>query len=131
MADPISPAHYQRGTIQTIELIELLRADFCLGNAIKYLTRAGRKTADPVEDLLKCRWYLTRAINYPSESPPPPPPPPTETLLDIARGCVDYADLYPVLTAIAHACACPLTERRVHLEVARIALNFALNARSA
>ena len=38
---------------------------FCLGNAIKYISRAGKK--DPsaeIEDLSKARWYLDRYIQY-------------------------------------------------------------------
>ena len=35
--------------------------DFMLGNAIKYIWRAGNKN-DTVEDLEKARWYLGRKI---------------------------------------------------------------------
>jgi hypothetical protein len=35
---------------------------FCLGNAIKYIWRAGLKSADPIEDLKKARWYIEREI---------------------------------------------------------------------
>jgi hypothetical protein len=35
--------------------------NFCLGNAIKYLWRAGEK-GDVIEDLKKARWYVDREI---------------------------------------------------------------------
>lgn len=37
--------------------------NFCIGNAIKYLWRAGLKDgADEVEDLQKAVWYIQREI---------------------------------------------------------------------
>jgi hypothetical protein len=58
------PAHYGGDT--TYEVIKVLEAwkvlDFCLGNAIKYIARAGVKHPDPLEDLKKARWYLDRRI---------------------------------------------------------------------
>jgi len=35
--------------------------NFCLGNAIKYIWRAGKK-GQPIEDLKKAKWYLDREI---------------------------------------------------------------------
>ena len=60
--DPVTnPAHYtSRGGIECIQAAELF--DFCLGNVIKYCWRAGLKSPDPLEDLLKARWYLDREI---------------------------------------------------------------------
>ncbi len=61
--DAINPAHYRMGAIEVIDAIESWQLGFHLGNAIKYIARAGRK--DPtktVEDLKKSRWYLDRAI---------------------------------------------------------------------
>ena len=58
--DPInSPAHYTDGKIEVIEYIEDKKLGFCLGNAIKYISRAGKK--DPtkeIEDLKKAKWYI-------------------------------------------------------------------------
>ena len=34
---------------------------FCKGNAIKYLSRAGKK-GDELEDLQKARWYCDKLI---------------------------------------------------------------------
>lgn len=55
------PPHYKQGGIETIDVIEAWQLDFCLGNAVKYISRAGKK-GDMVEDLEKAQWYLTRAI---------------------------------------------------------------------
>ena len=40
---------------------------FCKGNAIKYLSRAGKKTLDPREDYKKARWYLDKLIEVTDE----------------------------------------------------------------
>ena len=62
--DPVnSPAHYNDGKIEVIDYIEDKKLGFCLGNAIKYISRAGKK--DPtkeVEDLKKAIWYVERRI---------------------------------------------------------------------
>jgi hypothetical protein len=57
------PAHYNRGRFEVIEIIEDQNLNFQLGNAVKYICRAGKK--DPtkiVEDLRKAVWYLEREI---------------------------------------------------------------------
>lgn len=47
----------------TIECIEVVRhMNFNLGNAVKYVWRAGWKDGDPIEDLRKARWYLDDEI---------------------------------------------------------------------
>lgn len=56
------PAHYQSGGIEAIDVIEAFGLGFCLGNAIKYILRAGRKSDDVVTDIEKARWYLDREI---------------------------------------------------------------------
>lgn len=61
MSDQINPAHYQRFPVEVIEVTENL--DFCRGNAVKYLCRAGAKEgADELVDLQKALWYVQRAI---------------------------------------------------------------------
>ncbi len=56
------PAHYAEGRrFEPIDVIEDWRLGFCLGNAVKYISRAGRK-GDALEDLRKARWSLERAI---------------------------------------------------------------------
>lgn len=57
------PSHYTFGKIETIDVIEDWELPYHLGNAVKYISRAGRK--DPskkLEDLEKARWYLNRYI---------------------------------------------------------------------
>jgi len=55
------PPHYKNhpSGIECITITE--HFNFCLGNAIKYIWRAGLKNA-PLEDLKKARWYLDREI---------------------------------------------------------------------
>lgn len=61
MTDAIDPPHYQAhpSGIQCIEITEHM--NFCLGNAIKYIWRAGLKN-NAIEDLEKARWYIDREI---------------------------------------------------------------------
>ena len=62
--DPVyRPSHYTDGKIEVIDYIEDKNLGFCLGNAIKYISRAGKK--DPskeIEDLKKAKWYIERRI---------------------------------------------------------------------
>ena len=62
--DPVNhPSHYTTGKIECIDFIEDKQLGFHLGNAVKYIVRAGKK--DPgktIEDLEKARWYLNRYI---------------------------------------------------------------------
>lgn len=54
-----------------IEVIDITRhMDFCSGNAVKYLLRAGHKSEDgysdkqkEIEDLQKAIWYINDKIN--------------------------------------------------------------------
>ena len=58
--DPVNhPSHYTWGPVEAIEITE--RFGFCLGNVIKYVLRADHK-GQPIEDLKKAAWYLTREI---------------------------------------------------------------------
>lgn len=48
---------------EAIKVIDAWRLGFCLGNAVKYIARAGKKSrATLVEDLKKARWYLDHEI---------------------------------------------------------------------
>lgn len=62
--DPVNhPSHYTDGKIEVIDYIEDKGLDFCLGNAVKYISRAGRKDqSKEVEDLQKAIWYINRKI---------------------------------------------------------------------
>ena len=55
------PAHYTDGGIETIDFIEAKGLGFNLGNAVKYISRAGKK-GSRLQDLQKAQWYLTREI---------------------------------------------------------------------
>lgn len=57
------PPHYTRGKYEPIEVIEDWGLGFCLGNAVKYIARAGHKDpAKEIEDLKKARWYIDREV---------------------------------------------------------------------
>lgn len=62
MSDNVnSPAHYTAYPVEVIELTEHM--NFCRGNAVKYISRAGLKDpAKEIEDLMKARWYIDREI---------------------------------------------------------------------
>lgn len=63
MADAINPPHYNDFKITPIEVIEDWQLGFCLGNTVKYISRAGRKPDNStLQDLKKAQWYLTREI---------------------------------------------------------------------
>jgi len=62
-ADPINPSHYKLGGVEVIDAIDAWGLNFCRGNAVKYLARAGKK--DPtkvIEDLRKAVWYIEHEI---------------------------------------------------------------------
>ena len=60
--DPINPNHYKShpSGVECIQITEHM--PFTLGNAMKYIWRAGLKHDTPIEDLKKARWYLDREI---------------------------------------------------------------------
>lgn len=62
--DPVNyPAHYTAhpSGIECIQITEHM--DFCLGNAMKYLWRAGQKDGHPTtQELRKAIWYVERKI---------------------------------------------------------------------
>lgn len=56
------PEHYNQhpSKVECIDIVESF--NFNIGNAIKYLWRAGLKTESPVEDLEKAKWYVAREL---------------------------------------------------------------------
>ena len=64
MDDPVNhPSHYTSGSIEVIDYIEDQKLPYHLGNAVKYISRAGKKDkAKTVEDLQKAVWYINRYI---------------------------------------------------------------------
>lgn len=62
MSDTVNhPPHYTShpSGVECIQVTEHM--NFCRGNALKYLWRAGSK-GDELEDLRKARWYIDREI---------------------------------------------------------------------
>ena len=63
------PSHYTDGKIEVIDYIEDKQLGFCLGNAIKYISRAGKKKSGnmsykekEIEDLKKAVFYINYRI---------------------------------------------------------------------
>ena len=56
------PPHYRNhpSGVECIEVTEHM--NFTLGNAVKYIWRAGLKSDNPIEDLKKAEWYVRREI---------------------------------------------------------------------
>lgn len=64
MKDPVNnPSHYTShpSGVECIEVTEHM--NFCLGNAIKYIWRAGLKSDNAIEDLRKAEFYVRREID--------------------------------------------------------------------
>lgn len=66
MSDSVNhPDHYgsEDDPYEVIKIIEHFGLSFSLGNAIKYILRAGKKSRDTeVEDLQKAVWYVDREV---------------------------------------------------------------------
>lgn len=63
MSDAVNhPSHYTShpSGIECITVTEHM--SFNVGNAVKYLWRAGLKSGSPLEDLKKAAWYVNREI---------------------------------------------------------------------
>ena len=72
------PQYYNRGNIEVWDFIRDQQLNYHLGNAVKYICRAGHKT-DHVEDLTKAIHYLTNELehvanNYTRHTPDIPQP---------------------------------------------------------
>lgn len=67
-----NPSHYggKDNPYEAIKVIEAWNLGFCLGNTVKYISRAGKKYVgegqvkddNKLEDLKKAAWYLQRQI---------------------------------------------------------------------
>ena len=60
------PNHYggESNPYEAIKVIDAWDLDFCLGNTVKYISRAGKKHPDKeLEDLKKALWYLQHKID--------------------------------------------------------------------
>lgn len=63
--DKVVPSHYNSTKITPIEAIRDWGLGFSLGNALKYISRAGKKAGETaVDDLKKAKWYLEEEIAH-------------------------------------------------------------------
>ena len=76
MTDMINPDHYKGDRqFEPIEVIEDWGLNYRLGNALKYISRNGRKPGeDAREGLRKAIWYLEREIQSQTSQPSYPAP---------------------------------------------------------
>ena len=63
-----NPAHYNTGSMETIDLIQEGMSyeeflGYLKGNILKYVCRYRHKNKeDPVKDLMKAKWYIEKLI---------------------------------------------------------------------
>lgn len=63
------PPHYTDGGVDTLTFIEAKDLNYRLGNVVKYVSRCGKKlNSDPLQDLMKARFYLQREIDVRREA---------------------------------------------------------------
>ena len=69
MTDLISPSHYKRGRLETVDIIMDVVRDLpgdeaiLVGNAIKYLSRYRFKHGiSPLQDAQKAEWYIKKLV---------------------------------------------------------------------
>lgn len=65
----IRPDYYKSGGLEAFDVIDAFDLDFNLGNAFKYIARAGKKN-DKIEDLRKAVTYLNREIEKEGKARP-------------------------------------------------------------
>jgi hypothetical protein len=69
MPDPVNHPDHYRSHPSGVECISITEhMNFNLGNAMKYIWRAGLKDSDPTQDLQKARWYVEREISRLSQA---------------------------------------------------------------
>lgn len=57
------PEHYEDGVYEAIKIIEHYDLNFNLGNVVKYVLRAGKKSGETsLDDLRKAAWYAAREV---------------------------------------------------------------------
>jgi hypothetical protein len=67
MAEKVNhPDHYggESNPYEAIKVIEAWDLNFHLGNVVKYISRAGKKSENSIEDLKKAEWYLSRHVQF-------------------------------------------------------------------
>ena len=80
MSEIEHPDYYggENNTYEAIKVIEAWELNFCMGNVIKYIARAGKKTEDRIMDLKKAQFYLQHEIDRMESNTP-------DTCLPIAK----------------------------------------------
>ena len=58
------PPYYKRGSCDVCDFIREQGLNFHLGNAIKYIARAGHKTKSKIEDIEKAIHYLENELHH-------------------------------------------------------------------
>ena len=66
-----TPSYYPKKTYEPLNVIDAWELCFRLGNTLKYIARAGKKTEDPLQDLVKARHYLDLKIKQLTKEPIP------------------------------------------------------------
>ena len=66
-----TPSYYPNDTYEPLNVIDAWGLCFRLGNTLKYIARAGKKTKDPLQDLVKARHYLDLKIKQLTKEPVP------------------------------------------------------------
>lgn len=73
--DPVNPRHYaDLGEYSAVHIVPIWGVGYEVGNALKYIQRAGSKPNTPeIQDLKKAVWYLNRRIHLldPENEPDP------------------------------------------------------------
>jgi hypothetical protein len=64
ITDPNGPSYYKRGSSDVWDFIRDQGLNFHLGNAIKYVCRAGYKTDSKIHDLEKAIHYLENELTH-------------------------------------------------------------------
>ena len=80
-----SPSHYTRGSIEVWDFIRDQQLNYHLGNAIKYICRAGFKGSKR-EDLEKAIHYLENELDHIQPLPTSIPIGPSNSIPDSLRG---------------------------------------------
>jgi len=90
-----SPAHYTRGAIEVWDFIRDQDLNYHLGNAIKYICRAGHKSPDTkVEDLKKAIHYLENELLHSHELNDDGRTVPLGIYFDDWEGPAEYSEIF-------------------------------------
>ena len=60
-SDIVRTAHYKGKSMECIDVIHDFELNYNLGNAVKYILRAGKK-GDRITDIKKALWYINKEI---------------------------------------------------------------------